>query len=211
MKRQIAVALLAASTLMLGACSSSSPEQSEPQISTEVATASEAEPEAPTESTTDTAPEADFDTYALSPDTVFAQDGEAGYWFASEDRGLLCIMITEGAANGPYVSCQAYPAFAVEDQACDTGSFMGTEAIMTSDGVTYGKCQSDVPLQQMCLTDPASLDESTAAFCNDNLLAAPVLPEGHGLAIAGLSCVMGKGEVECTSKSGKRMVVAPGK
>ncbi|WP_311519215.1 hypothetical protein [uncultured Actinomyces sp.] len=209
MKRHIALAVLACSVMILGACSSDEELPGPPPTPIPLTAPSETSVETPT-SSEDASTQVDSAAYELGANTELAQAGNAGYWFANSDHSVLCTIIVEGAASAPYVRCEAFPAFPVEDTPCDQGIFMGTQATLFEDGAEYGRCQSDVPLQQMCLSDPASLDDFSAEFCENNLLSAPILNEGEVITASKFTCTINEGVTTCTHENGQTMSFRPG-
>ncbi|WP_297555419.1 hypothetical protein [uncultured Actinomyces sp.] len=209
MKRRAALVLLACSVMILGACSSNDVLPGPPPTPIPLTAPSETSVETPT-SSEDASTQVDSSAYELGANTELAQAGNAGYWFANSDHSVLCTIIVEGAASAPYVRCEVFPPFPVEDAPCDQGSFSGTVATLSADGAEYGRCQSDVPLQQMCLTDPASLDDYSAEFCENNLLSAPVLNDGETISAGGFTCTIDEDVTTCTHEGGQTMSFKPG-
>lgn len=210
MKRHVALTALACSAMILGACSSDEELPGPPATPIPLTTPSETSVETPT-SSEDASTQVDSAAYELGANTELAQAGNAGYWFANSDHSVLCTIIVEGVASAPYVRCEAFPPFPVEDAPCDQGVFSGTAATLSADGVEYGRCQSDVPLQQMCLSDPASLDDFSAEFCENNLLSAPILNDGEVITASKFTCAINEGATTCTHENGQTMSFRPGR
>lgn len=214
------MSLFAATLIATGltACSPSTPPEEPPTESEEVATQTEAteeETSAVTE-TTDAVEESSRDSvnaevYAIPDDVVFVSDGKEGYWFANEDHTVQCTIITENRDYQPFVTCRVYPAFevAAEDVAasdCPAGKLSGMQASLREDGAQMGTCQSDVPIQMMCLEGGSG----AAGFCEANWFDTPVLPDQTDISAGDFTCYLDGDTVNCAHSNGQKLQVSPG-
>lgn len=150
--------------------------------------------------------------YSLPADTVYAEGDRTGVWFANKDHTIQCIMITHNGENAPFTTCRVYPPFQVDEAEaakvkCPAGNFTGTQATLTESGAQMGHCQSDVPIQMMCLKDQAG---PTDPLCARDWFATPVLPDETLLKAGDFECMLSGDKATCTHKSGKKMTVASG-
>ncbi|HHT40981.1 MAG TPA: hypothetical protein GX000_05015 [Actinomyces sp.] len=214
------MSLFAAALIATGltACSPSTPPEDPPTESQESAQTEVTEEET-TEDATTAAEEPEesnrdsvnADVYAIPDDTVYVDDGRKGYWFANEDHSIQCTMITENLDYAPFVACRVYPAFEIpaEDVAsadCPAGQLSGTQATLREDGPQMGSCQSDVPIQKMCLEGGAG----AASFCETNWFDTPVLPENMDIAAGDFTCHLEGNTVNCSHSNGQKLQVSPG-
>lgn len=213
LSKALSVASVAVLAGALAGCSSSVPSQEaeETTEATEASTqesteATETETEEPTQAT------AYAGEFAIPADTVFTQEGRSGVWFANEEHTIQCLIITDNADYDPFATCRVYPPFQVDEAEaqevdCPAGNFTGTQATLTAEGAQMGNCQSDVPLQMMCLEGDAG---PTDPLCARDWFATPVLPENTVLKAGDFECTLTGDEATCTHKDGETMTVAPG-
>lgn len=218
--KALSIASVVVLTGTLTACTSSVPsdEATEVEQTTEVTqeTTTEATETESSEQSEQTEEESQKVAYAgeysLPADTIFAEGGRTGVWFANKDHTIQCVIITNNGQYDPIATCRVYPSFQVDKGEaakanCQAGEFKGTQATLKESGAQMGHCQSDVPLQMICMSDQNGHNDP---MCARDWFATPVLPDNTLLKAGDFECTLSGDKAMCTHKSGKSMTVAPG-